>query len=135
MKTEAQLRELYQAAGQVRPPRRRCAPALRRCAALAPPALTPARQGHVFDYWDECDAAEREALLAQLRQIDPHAVNTVRRRPIQRPSSGCGRAARRRTLASCFLVPATPLTMVTAAADLQGAPAHGRRRGGGGAGR
>jgi len=41
----------------------------------------------VFDFWEQCDAAEREALLAQLREIDPHAVNTVRRSMIRRPSA------------------------------------------------
>lgn len=41
----------------------------------------------MFEFWEHCDAAEREALLAQLREIDPHAVNTVRRSMFQRPSA------------------------------------------------
>ena len=91
MKTEAELRELYQAAGQARSLSRTfVAPALRSRPRRASPhpflASRAAAQGHVFEFWDECDATEREALLAQLREIDPHAVNTVRRHAIRRPS-------------------------------------------------
>ena len=133
MKTEAQLRELYQAAGQVHP--RRAAAGFPAAALLVwflSRVLTRLRQGHVFDYWDECDAAEREALLAQLREVDPHAVNAVRQRPIRRPSPAQKQhAAPGSAAACCFCAAAPRLTACFAASDLQVAPAHGRRRCGG----
>jgi UDP-N-acetylglucosamine/UDP-N-acetylgalactosamine diphosphorylase len=55
----------------------------------------------VFQFWDACSGEEREALLAQLRQIDPHALNAVRMRVA--PPARCN--ARLRCLATA---PPTP---------------------------
>ena len=53
-----------------------------RHAAAPPPLIRPLTllraQGHVFDGWEECSGAEREALLEQLRAIDPDRINKAR---------------------------------------------------------
>ena len=51
-------------------------------------AFAAADQSHVFAHWDECSAAERASLLAQLSQIDLARVKSVFSRSMANHASG-----------------------------------------------